>query len=87
MITFIISALLILIACLALIIRPLISNTDPIELTRDKQNITFAQTRLAELNNQLKNNDISIAEYDALKLEIETTLLQDIGLNSTEETS
>ena len=87
MITFIISALLILIACLALIIRPLISNTDPIELTRDKQNITFAQTRLAELNNQLKNNDISIAEYDALKLEIETTLLQDIDLNSTEETS
>jgi cytochrome c-type biogenesis protein CcmH len=84
MTTFIIAALLITFTALAILLRPLYTTQDTDSFERRAQNIHFAKERLAELEEQLKNASISAADYEALKLEIENTLADDIDLQSSE---
>ena len=83
MISFILIAVLITVTCLAILVRPLLSRNNDDVITRDAQNIHYAKTRLAELNEQLASNKISQSDYDDLKLEIETSLMQDINLDNS----
>jgi len=78
--TFTISALLILFATLALLARPLFKTRNTLSYERQAQNIHFAKERLQELEDQLKNASISATDYEALKLEIESNLANDINL-------
>jgi len=91
MISFILLAIAITVISLVFLIRPLLKNRTTYSYERHAQNIHFAKERLAELESQLKNASISATDYEALKLEIESNLAQDIdysdGINtqSTEE--
>lgn len=85
MVTFILSAILIVLAALAMLIWPLLFTRNTISYDRHAQNIHYAKERLAELEEQLKNASISATDYEALKLEIETTLAQDIDLMQAEQ--
>lgn len=78
--TFIIAALAISALTLIVIVWPLLRNRAPVSYERQAQNIHFAQERLAELEAQLNNASISASDYEALKLEIENTLADDIDL-------
>jgi len=82
MTSFIIIALLITLAALTLLIVPLLRTRNTVSYERHAQNIHYARERLQELEGQLKNASISATDYEALKLEIETTLAQDIDLAS-----
>ncbi len=80
MATFILAAILIIIATLAFLIWPLLFTRNTFSYARHAQNIHYAKERLVELELQLKNASISANDYEALKLEIESTLAQDIDL-------
>ncbi len=80
MITFVLAAILIILATLALLIWPLLFTRNTFSYARHAQNIHYAKERLLELELQLKNASISATDYEALKLEIETTLAEDIDL-------
>lgn len=85
MVTFILAAILIILATLALLVWPLLFTRNTFSFARHAQNIHYAKERLAELEDQLKNASISATDYEALKLEIETTLAQDIDLANAEQ--
>ncbi len=85
MITFILAATLIVLATLAWLVWPLVFTRNTFSYARHAQNIHFAKERLAELEEQLKNASISATDYEALKLEIETTLAQDIDLANAKQ--
>lgn len=85
MVTFVLAAILILIATLAFLIWPLLFTRNTFSYARHAQNIHYAKERLTELELQLKNASISATDYEALKLEIETTLAQDIDLAKAQE--
>jgi len=90
MTSFIIIALLITLITLGLLIWPLRKNRNSISYARQAQNIHFAKERIQELDEQLQNASISATDYEALKLEIENTLADDIDIakqNSDEETA
>jgi len=78
--TFIIIAFLITALTLVLLVLPLVCNRTVIAYERKTQNIHFAKERLAELEQQLNNAAISVTDYEALKLEIENTLAEDIDI-------
>ena len=80
MTSFIISALLITAAALILLVLPLRKTRNTVSYERHAQNIHYAKERLQELEEQLHDANISATDYEALKLEIETTLAQDIDL-------
>ena len=80
MTSFIICAALITIATLGLLIWPLKRTRNTISYERHAQNIHFARERLEELEAQLKNATISATDYEALKLEIESTLAHDLDV-------
>lgn len=80
MATFILASILIVLATLAALVWPLLFTRNTFSYARHAQNIHYAKERLAELEEQLKNASISATDYEALKLEIETTLAQDIDL-------
>ena len=80
MTVFIFVAALITLAALALLVIPLLRTKDTVSYERHAQNIHYAKERLQELEEQLKNASISATDYEALKLEIETTLAQDIDI-------
>ena len=82
---FIFIAALITLLTIALLILPLVRNRNIISYERKAQNIHFAKERLAELEQQLKNAAISAADYEALKLEIENTLAEDIDIAQQSE--
>ena len=86
MISFILIAVLITVTCLAILVRPLLSRNNDDVITRDAQNIHYAKTRLTELSEQLASNKINQSDYDDLKLEIETSLVQDINLGNSTNT-
>lgn len=89
MTSFIIIAFLITVAALAIMLWPLRKNRNSISYARQAQNIHFAKERIHELEEQLKNASISATDYEALKLEIETTLADDIDIanqNTSEQT-
>lgn len=77
---FILIALLITLLALGLLIVPLVRTRNTLSYERHAQNIHYARERLQELEEQLKNASISATDYEALKLEIETTLAQDVDL-------
>ncbi|MFT5610161.1 MAG: cytochrome c-type biogenesis protein CcmH [Polaribacter sp.] len=83
MLSFILIAVLITLLTLVLLVRPLLKTRSSFSYERQAQNIHFAKERLQELEQQLNNASISAADYEALKLEIESTLALDIDL--TEE--
>lgn len=85
MTSFIICAVLITIATLALLIWPLKRTRNTISYERHAQNIHFARERLEELEAQLKNATISATDYEALKLEIESTLAHDLDIANSEK--
>ena len=85
MITFTLLATLVLAVVLAILIRPLRRSRGSISYARQAQNIHYARERLAELEQQLKNAAISATDYEALKLEIESTLASDIDLSQADE--
>jgi len=88
MVTFVLAAILIILATLALLVWPLLFTRNTFSYARHAQNIHYAKERLAELEEQLKNATISATDYEALKLEIETTLADDIDLaNSADSES
>ena len=90
MTSFIIIALLITLITLGLLIWPLRKNRNSISYARQAQNIHFAKERIQELDEQLQNASISATDYEALKLEIENTLADDIDIakqNSDDETA
>lgn len=80
MTSFIICAALITITTLGLLIWPLKRTRNTISYERHTQNIHFARERLEELEAQLKNATISATDYEALKLEIESTLAHDLDI-------
>ncbi len=80
MTAFILIAALITVITLALLIWPLKRTRNTISYERHAQNIHFAKERLQELEAQLKNAVISATDYEALKLEIESTLAHDIDI-------
>jgi len=80
MTSFIIIALLITLVTLGLLIWPLRKNRNSISYARQAQNIHYAKERIHELDEQLKNASISATDYEALKLEIESTLADDIDI-------
>ena len=84
MVTFILAAILIVLATLALLVWPLLFTRNTFSYARHAQNIHYAKERLAELEEQLKNAAISATDYEALKLEIESTLAEDIDLANSE---
>ncbi|MBX2848289.1 MAG: c-type cytochrome biogenesis protein CcmI [Acidiferrobacterales bacterium] len=88
MLAFSLLVIFIVIVCLAILLRPLVkvkANQTNENLERNVQNINFAKTRLAELNDQLAVNAISQEDYDNLKLEIEATLAEDLDLNQADD--
>ena len=85
MTSFIICAILITLAALAFLIWPLKRTTNTISYERHAQNIHFARERLEELELQLKNATISATDYEALKLEIESTLAHDLDIANSEK--
>ena len=80
MTSFIIIALLITAAVLGLLSWPLRKNRHSVSYARQAQNIHYAKERINELDEQLKNASISATDYEALKLEIESTLADDIDI-------
>ena len=87
MTTFIIAAAIITILALGILVLPLLRTRNTVSYERQAQNIHYAKERLEELEAQLKNASISATDYEALKLEIESTLAHDIDIanNSTDE--
>ena len=77
---FILIAGLITVIALGLLLLPLRKTRAPISFERQEQNIHFAKERLQELETQRENDAISESDYEALKLELETTLAEDIDL-------
>jgi len=82
---FIIIAALITLLALGLLIWPLKRTRNTISYERHAQNIHYAKERMAELDSQLKNAAISATDYEALKLEIESTLAQDIDMANQDQ--
>lgn len=80
MLSFILIAALITLLTLVVLVRPLLKTRSTFSYERQAQNIHFAKERLQELEQQLKNASISATDYEALKLEIESTLALDIDL-------
>jgi len=80
MTSFIIVAAVITLIALTILILPLLRTRNTISYERQAQNIHFAKERLEELEAQLKNASISATDYEALKLEIESTLAHDIDI-------
>jgi len=80
MTSFIIIAAVIVLISLAILIWPLLRTRNTVSYARQEQNIHYAKERLEELEAQLKNASISATDYEALKLEIETTLAHDIDI-------
>lgn len=76
---FIILASLLVLFAVVVLIYPLLKTKSSDSYERDTQNIHYARERLAELEQQLSTAEISAADYEALKLEIESTLMADIG--------
>ncbi|RBP48611.1 c-type cytochrome biogenesis protein CcmI [Arenicella xantha] len=85
MTVFIIISIAIILVSIGLLLRPLLTERDSISYERQAQNIHFAKERLAELEEQLKNASISATDYEALKLEIENTLAEDIDMATQAE--
>ena len=85
MTTFTISALIITFIVLGLLIWPLRKNRNSISYARQAQNIHYAKERIKELDEQLKNASISATDYESLKLEIESTLADDIDIAKQNE--
>ncbi len=87
MTTFIIIAAIITLVALGILVLPLLRTRNTVSYERQAQNIHYAKERLEELEAQLKNASISATDYEALKLEIESTLAHDIDIanNSTDE--
>lgn len=83
MITFIFLTVLIIAICFAIMLRPLYKPQLTDALERDAQNVHFAKSRLAELNEQLAAKTIPQSDYDNLKLEIETILAQDMEMKDS----
>jgi len=83
--SFIIAALLITIITLGLLLWPLRKNRNSISYARQAQNIHYAKERIQELEGQLENATISATDYEALKLEIENTLADDIDIAAQNE--
>ena len=86
MTTFIIICVLITLAIIALLVRPLLKPSATISYQRREQNIHFAKQRLSELEKQLKNNSIAAQDYQSLKSEIESNLADDLDLAKTDST-
>jgi cytochrome c-type biogenesis protein CcmH len=80
MITFIIAAAVITLIALGILIMPLLRTRNTVSYERQAQNIHYAKERLEELEAQLENASISATDYEALKLEIESTLAHDIDI-------
>lgn len=85
MTAFIIAAVGVTIATLILAFLPLLRQRESISYHRQAQNIHFARERIAELEEQLKNANISATDYEALKLEIESTLASDIDIDNASQ--
>lgn len=81
MISFILLASILTIIVLGVLLRPLIKSRETESYERPLQNIHFAKERLQELQEQLENGQITAAAYQELKLEVESTLAQDIDLD------
>ncbi len=80
MTSFIIAAAVVTLIALGILILPLLRTRNTISYARQAQNIHYAKERLDELEAQLKNASISATDYEALKLEIESTLAHDIDV-------
>ncbi|MFQ3246277.1 MAG: cytochrome c-type biogenesis protein CcmH [Arenicella sp.] len=84
---FIIAAAVITLIALGILIMPLLRTRNTVSYERQAQNIHYAKERLEELEAQLKNASISATDYEALKLEIESTLAHDIDIvNNSNDT-
>jgi cytochrome c-type biogenesis protein CcmH len=77
---FIIATAVITLIALGILIMPLLRTRNTVSYERQAQNIHYAKERLEELDAQLKNASISATDYEALKLEIESTLAHDIDI-------
>jgi len=78
---FILAAVVITMITVLLLLRPLLRQDQSMPYERDTQNIHYAKQRLLELEQQLENDAITMTDYDALKFELESTLLGDIDLD------
>ena len=87
MISFIFIAAAITLIVIVLLVRPLFKPGQSSSYERQAQNIHFAKERLRELEQQRENAAISDSDYDALKLEIEANLAEDINLSGVAQAS
>lgn len=82
MTSFTLIALVLTLITLGLLIWPLRKNRNSVSYARQAQNIHYAKERINELEEQLKNASITATDYEALKLEIESNLADDIDLEN-----
>jgi len=87
MISFILAAASITLAVLILLLWPLITKRHAASSNRSDQNLYFARNRLQELAAQHQQGAISDQEYQALKNEIESNLVDDINLNQNTQSA
>jgi len=87
MISFILAAASITLAVLILLLWPLITKRHAASSNRSDQNLYFARNRLQELAAQHQQGAISDQEYQALKTEIESNLVDDINLNQNTQSA
>ena len=72
-------------AALSIVAPALLRKQQPATHDRDAQNITIARERLAELDTELSNGQISAEDYASTKLELEQVLLQDLDTGTTNQ--
>ena len=73
------AASILIIISLVVLARPLLRQTSLHQDDRNKQNIQIARERLRELEQELKEKTISQAEYEQLREEVETGLVDDLA--------
>ena len=79
MTAFVIAIIVLLLLALAFVVPVMLRNNQLEEDTRDQQNIQIAKDRLAELKQELELGNISQAEFDQVKQELENTLALDLS--------
>ena len=78
MIIFIAIGTVMLVSAMWLLLRPLLARTTRTTIPRHELNVRIAQQRLAELQIELKNEQLSETDFNTTQTDLEDSLLTDI---------
>ncbi len=67
-----------LVSAMWLLLRPLLARTTRTTISRHELNVRIAQQRLAELQIELKNEQLSETDFNTTQTDLEDSLLTDI---------